>query len=337
VVSNSPAEAAGIKRGNVFNRVDGITLTLDNYLSLLFGRDSYSLGFAEVIEDEVIPTDREVSLIASEFQENPIFLDSVYNLSGRKIGYFVYNQFISDFDQELHDLFAVFKSQGINDLIIDLRYNPGGKISTAKLLASLIAPADQVNNGSVFSSYVWNDILEQYWLDEQGPESPNLVVKFTPTANNLNFDKVYFLVTRNSASASETLINSLIPYMDVTLIGETTSGKYTGSITLHNEERSFNWAIQPIVLKTVNADGNTEFKDGFAPDYLVEDDLFAPLGSIEEDMLAQALSLITGIPQDQLARKAFPAILKSSRALLSGGKVPVKERQFMYIDTELPQ
>jgi hypothetical protein len=196
----------------------------------------------------------------------------------------------------------------------------------------MIAPDDQVNSGAVFSRYVWNDILEQYWLDEQGADSPNLVVNFTPTANNLDLSRVYFLVTRNSASASETLINSLIPYMEVTLIGETTSGKYTGSLTLHDEERSFDWAIQPIVLKTVNSLGNTEFREGFAPDYLVEDDLFSPLGSVGEDMLAQALALITGLPPDQLARKAFPAILKKSRILTSGGRVPIEDKQVMYID-----
>ena len=332
VVRDSPADAAGIRRGDVFNRVDGVALSPDNYLSLLFGKESYTLGFAEIAGDEVVSTDREVDLVAATFQEHPVFLDTVYELAARKVGYFVYTQFISDFDQDLHDLFSEFKSRGITDLVIDLRYNPGGKISTARLLANLIAPADQVNSGAVFSKYEWNDILEQYWIDQQGVDSPNLVVKFTPTAGNLDLGRVYFLVTRNSASASETLINGLIPYMEVVLIGETTSGKYTGSLTLHDPDRSFNWAMQPIVLKTVNADGNTEFRDGFAPDYLVKDDLFAPLGSVEEDMLAQALSLITGIPPDQLARKASPAILARSRVLISGGRVPIEERQWMYID-----
>ena len=120
--------------------------------------------------------------------------------------------------------------------------------------------------------------------------------------------------------------------MDVVLIGETTSGKYTGSITLHDEERSFNWAIQPIVLKTANVEGNTEFKDGFAPDYLVKDDLFTPLGNLEENMLAEAVSRITGIPVDQLARKALPEIVLTATPLISGGMIPIERRKILYID-----
>jgi C-terminal processing protease CtpA/Prc len=332
VVKDTPADLAGLERGVVFNTVNGIQLTVDNYLSLLFGKDAYTLGLAEIVDGVVTATGEEVSLVATQFQEDPVFLDTVYHLSGKNIGYFVYNQFIADFDQELHDLFADFKSQNVTDLIIDLRYNPGGAISTARLLASLAAPADPVNNEAVFAKYIWNDILEQYWLDEQGADSRNLMIKLLPTANNLNLDKIYFLVTNSSASASETLINGLMPYMDVVLIGETTSGKYTGSLTLHDEAKSFNWAIQPIVVKTANADGNTEFRDGFAPDYLVKDDLFSPLGSVEEGMLAEALGLITGIPVDQLARKAYPEILEGSIPLLSGGRVPISQRQVLWID-----
>jgi carboxyl-terminal processing protease len=332
VVRNTPADLAGLKRGMVFDSVDGIQLTLDNYLSLLFDKDSYTLGMAEMVDGEVVPTGEEVSLTATQFQEDPVFLDTVFQQSGRNIGYFVYNQFITDFDQELNDLFADFKSRNVTDLIVDLRYNPGGAISTARLLASLIAPSGPVNGEAVFSRYIWNDVLEQYWLDQEGADSHNLMIRFLPSANNLNLEKVYFLVTNNSASASETLINGLLPYMDVVLIGETTSGKYTGSITFHDPERSFNWAIQPIVLKTANADGNTEFRDGFAPDYGVEDDLFSPLGSLEEGMLAEAVGLITGAPPDQMARKAAPEILENATPLISGGKKPAEENQTQWID-----
>lgn len=332
VVKNSPADVAGLDRGDVFYAVDGIRLTINNYLGLLFEKDSYSLGMADIVEGEIISNNEEVNLLAAEFQENPVYLDTVYNLSGRNIGYFVYTQFIQNFNQNLEDLFASFKSQNVSDLVIDLRYNPGGSISTARLLASLIAPADAVSSESVFARYIWNDNIEQYWLDEEGSESHNLMIKFLNTGNNMDLDKVYFLVTNNSASASETLINGLLPYMDVVLIGETTSGKYTGSITLHDEKRSFNWAIQPIVLKTANANGETEFRDGFAPDYLIMDDLFSPLGSYGEGMLAEALELITGIPSDQLARKAHPEFLKNASPLISGGRMPVEDRQELWID-----
>ena len=114
--------------------------------------------------------------------------------------------------------------------------------------------------------------------------------------------RLYVLSTKKTASASELLINGLRPYYDVVVIGETTNGKYTGSITLHDADKSYNWAIQPIVLKTANVNYETDFRDGFIPDYLVIDDLFTPLGDIQESMFSAAVSLITGIPVDDLAR-----------------------------------
>ena len=332
VVKNSPAEYAGLERGDVFSHVDGQRLTVNNYRDLLFEKDAYTLGMADLVDGEVMPNEEKAGLVATEIQENPVLMDTVYNISGRNIGYFVYTQFIFDFNDELEQLFGEFKSSNVTDLIVDLRYNPGGSISTARLLASLIAPSEPVNSESVFARYIWNDIVEQYWLDKEGEESDNLMIRFLSSANNLDLDKVYFLVTGNSASASETLINGLLPYMDVVLIGETTSGKYTGSITLHDEKKSFNWAIQPIVLKAANANGDTEFRDGFAPDYFVADDLLSQLGSFEEEMLSEALELITGISGDQLARKKPSEFPERVETLISGGRIPIEEEQELWID-----
>ena len=107
--------------------------------------------------------------------------------------------------------------------------------------------------------------------------------------------------------------------MDVTLIGDTTHGKYTASITMHDEERSFGWAIQPIVLKTANINNETDYKDGMFPDYLVGDGYFSQLGDIEEKRLAQAISLITGIPTGPAARKSDYEQLRQSIPMISAG------------------
>jgi hypothetical protein len=120
--------------------------------------------------------------------------------------------------------------------------------------------------------------------------------------------------------------------MNVVLIGETTSGKYTGSITLHDAKRSYDWAIQPIVLKSANANGDTEFRDGFAPDYLVKDDLMTPLGDVNEGMLAEALRLISGLPADQMARKRTYGYPEGAEYLTSGGRIPVEKEQQLWID-----
>jgi C-terminal processing protease CtpA/Prc len=319
VMKDSPAEGKGIERGDVFNRINGVMLDTLNYYHLLFSNEGYSIGFADLIDGEVVSNDTETFITPVVMQEDPILLDTTYFLEGKKIGYLVYNRFLSSFDQDLNSVFSKFKTEGVSDLVLDLRYNPGGSVSTATLLASLIAPSDFVTNEEVFVRYIWNDVLDQYWRDEEGDESDNLIIRFVNAAQNINIDQLYVIVSGSSASASELVINGLDPFMDVVLIGETTHGKYTASITLHDEEKAYNWAIQPIVLKTANTNGVSDYKDGIAPDYLVEDDYFSPLGSLEEARLAQAISLITGIPVDPAARLKLENVLPPSVPILSGG------------------
>lgn len=332
VIKDSPARQAGIKRGDVFNRINGILLDTLNYRLLLFTNDPYTIGFADIIDKKVISNENEIFLAPVVMQEDPILLDTVYALEGSKIAYLVYNRFTSSLSTDLNDVFSYFKAEGVNELILDLRYNPGGSVSTATLLASLIAPSDIVANEEVFIKYIWNDILNKYWIDEEGAESDNLIIKFLNTDRNINLNRLYVLTSDNSASASELVINGLRPYMEVIMVGDTTHGKYTASLTLHNEEESFNWAIQPIVLKTANVNNETDYKDGLFPDYLSEDDYLAPLGSLEEDRLSVAISLITGIPIGLPARISATDILPRSVPILSGGIKDRRDEMVMEID-----
>jgi C-terminal processing protease CtpA/Prc len=319
VIKDSPAKSKGIERGDVFNRINGVLLDTLNYYHLLFSNEGYAIGFADLIDGEVVSNDREVFITPIVMQEDPILLDTTYYVEGKKIGYLVYNRFLSSFEQDLNTVFAQFKMNGVSDLVLDLRYNPGGSVGNATLLASLIAPSNIVSNEEVFVKYIWNDIINQYWRDKEGDESENLIIRFEDAAQNININRIYVIVSGSSASASEMIINGLKPYMEVVLIGETTHGKYTASITLHDEEKSFNWAIQPIVLKTANSNGETDYKDGLIPDYLVEDDYFAALGSLDEARLAYAISLITGIPIDPVARRGINEIILQSIPMISGG------------------
>jgi len=319
VIKDSPAKAAGIIRGDVFNRINGVLLDTLNYRELLFNNESYQIGFADLIDDEVVSNDMEIFITPVVMQEDPILLDTVYLLEGRNIGYLVYNRFISSLNSELNTVFSRLKSEGVNELVLDLRYNPGGSVGTATLLASLIAPQEFTSNEEIFVKYIWNDIMDEYWREEEGDESANLVIRFMDAAQNINLDRLYVIVSGSSASASELIINGLNPYMNVTLIGDTTHGKYTASITLHDEEKSFNWAIQPIVLKTANINNETDYKDGMFPDHLVADGYFSQLGDIEEKRLAQAISLITGIPIGPVARRSDYEQLRLSIPMISAG------------------
>ncbi len=333
VTKNSPAEAADIRRGDLFYKVDGIVLNTGNFKKLLFDRNNYRLTFGDYKDGEIVDTGREITLTAIKMQENPVLLSKVLETGGHKIGYLAYTMFIPDFIDTLKAAFTAFQSSGITDLVLDLRYNPGGTITNARDLSSMIAPRQIVSNNQTLAKFIWNDRLMDYFLEREGEDSENLVLKFEPQEVNLDLDRLFILVSSNTASSSELIINGLKPYMGIILIGpDHTSGKYTGSITLSEPEKH-NWAIQPIVLKSANVNGNTDYRVGFMPDYIENDNLHYPLGDPEEDMLAKALELITGTVARKAAagEKEFHGI-----PVLSGGRHPNSEMQRMLWNLTLP-
>jgi C-terminal processing protease CtpA/Prc len=330
VIADSPAARAGIKRGDLFYKINGIPLNTGNYASLLFGQTAYSLGFGRIDGEEIIDNNSSISLIAEEVQEYPVHYANTYQVEGHTVGYLMYNQFLSEFEDHLDSVFQTFNNEQITDLVLDLRYNPGGAASTAAYLASLVVPASAISSDQVFNTYLYNDLLTRYFLEEEGPESPRLIRKFADVPYNLDLQRIYILVSSSTASASELVINGLRPYMDVILIGpESTSGKYTGSITIEDREADHGWALQPIISKVANALGATDYGEGFPPDFIVVDDLTAPLGSLEEDMLAQAVALITGMQG--------PARISTStvhESIVSAGMHPVQQRQRLWLDED---
>ena len=318
VQKDSDAESKGVKRGMVFSNINGTRLTRDNYRDLLFNdtNSSYTIRFSEISYNQnnqcanIIPGQEDLTLIKSRIVKNPIHISKIIENEGQKIGYLMYNQFLGvvesegkDYNSELNDTFSNFLSNGINDLVIDLRYNPGGRISTSINLASMIT--GQFNN-QVFAKERWNSKLMNYW-DENSPES--LLNRFTNKLGNnqsifsLNLDRVFILTSARTASASELLINGLDPYIDVIHIGDFTVGKNQGSITVYdyiNDSRDKNpnhmYAMQPIVLKIGNVAGYTDFPDGLEPDIFIKESLLNPgiLGDIEEPLLKIAIDQISG-------------------------------------------
>ena len=318
VQKDSDAESKGVKRGMVFSNINGTRLTRENYRELLFNNNSssYTIRFSEISYNQnnqcanIIPGEEDLTLIKSRIVKNPIHISKIIENGGQKIGYLMYNQFLGvvesegkDYNSELNDAFANFLSNGINDLVIDLRYNPGGRISTSINLASMIT--GQFNN-QVFAKERWNSKLMNYW-DENSPES--LLNRFTNKLGNnqsifsLNLDRVFVLTSARTASASELLINGLDPYIDVIHIGDFTVGKNQGSITVYdyiNDSRDKNpnhmYAMQPIVLKIGNVAGYTDFPDGLEPDIFIKESLLNPgiLGDIEEPLLKIAIDQISG-------------------------------------------
>ncbi len=310
VQRNSPAEKAGIKRGDVFSKINGAPLTTANYVGLLYGTvDTKTYGLLKIVNNAFVESTDTKTATAVVLQADPVYMDSVYTIGGKKIGYLMYNQFVSSpsgstsglYDQKLENIFAKFKQRGVNELVLDFRYNPGGSLNTCVNLSSLIAKNAA---GQAFATLRYNPAVTDAYIKQYGANFNTY--NFTTKANNIgaNLNRVFVLTTGGTASASEMVINGLRPSVTVTTIGTTTSGKNVGSQTVSDNTKRIKWGIQPIMFKIFNSAGQSDYTAGFVPATSVPE--FAnvewlPLGTVSEPLLNEALFQITG---SRLARRA---------------------------------
>lgn len=294
VLPGSPAEKAGLKRGNWFRSLletetAGISFEMVQYD---FKQNALSFKQTVTVLPELIP---EHTLAVS--------LDTIYTLSNKKTGYLVYNQFmdgtgllLNPFREELNRIFFNFKQAGINSFIIDLRYNPGGYVSICQYLCALLLPDQYLGQTSGFHEF--NDKLaeEQYLKTGSKEEVIKFPEKEVISGNNITLDKIYVLISDNTASASESLINTLEPFIEVVTIGTTTCGKGVGSWTI--QDNKYRWQIQPITFRYYNKDHKTVPNTGLVPDIIANDKeqaIYYELGDTREYLLNIALTQITGI------------------------------------------
>jgi C-terminal processing protease CtpA/Prc len=308
VKPNSPASNAGLRRGDLFLTINGTQLTINNYQTLL---NSISSAHTLGIYDGNI---RTVSLSVTKYEENPILLDTIYEISDKKIGYLIYNFFAQDngnnslsYVKELNQVFGNFKENGINELILDLRYNSGGSITTSVALSSMIANR---TTSDLFVLEEYNSLVDSYYRRVNGENYnktffQNQLVKYDTNGNVVEsvpinklttLNQIYVLTSDRTASASELVINGLIPYISIVIVGDTTYGKNVGSITIYEDDpvkqKTNTWGMQPIVVKLANANKASDYGKGFAPDVKVSEyDAFPllPLGDTNETMLQAAL------------------------------------------------
>ncbi|WP_025007096.1 S41 family peptidase [Marinilabilia salmonicolor] len=293
---DTPAEEAGLKRGDIIIKIDGQLINDENYSDLL-ARTSFEITLGEIVGGNTSDLEPTIPIQAMEINLNPIVKTNIIDTLGHKIGYLAYTSFVFDYNDDLEAVIQEFKQAGVTDMVLDLRYNGGGSVATAELLGSMLVPTG--NAGNVFIETVYNTVVTNSL--NQDPDLPDdfFLRKFTEHESNLNLDKLYVFTTESTASASEMIIYGLEPYMDVVQIGTQTHGKYYGSITLYDEEEKHDWAIQPIVLRSINAEDNIDYTQGLIPEVVLNDYFYnypGDLGDPEELFMAKVISVITGEP-----------------------------------------
>ncbi|MES2645948.1 MAG: S41 family peptidase [Bacteroidota bacterium] len=280
VEPNSPAGIKGIHRGWKIIKINSSTnITVANANFII--KNIYESTAATITFEKPDGTKEVITLAADHYTEKPVYLDSVYTVGSKKIGYLVFNSFLGDEDKvksEFQRVFNKFSQAGINDIVIDLRYNGGGYVSLQEDLANYLV--NNAGDGGIMMTQMYNDVNKQY----------NKITRFKKTGT-LNLSRIYFIVGSGTASASELLINNLKPYMDVRLVGAShTHGKPVGyfPIPVGNE-----WYIFPVSFRSVNKNGDGNYFDGISVSNEVPDGLDKDWGDVTESNLASVIRNIT--------------------------------------------
>lgn len=301
ILPNSDASSKNIQRGDIIYAINGVSLTVDNFRQLQ-ANDTFTLNFADFINGVLTPNGNSVSLTKTPYAENPVLIRNTHQVGTKKVGYLMYNGFFANFKEELNNAFAYFQAESITHLVLDLRYNSGGSVQVATELGSMITGQF---NGQVFGKQQWNSKRQEFF---NSVDSESLINRFTNTLstgsaiNSLGLIQVFILTSPATASASELVINSLKPYINVVQIGTSTVGKNVGSVTLYdspnfrkqNVNPNHRYAMQPIVLKIVNASGLGEFQNGLLPNVPFAENItnLGVLGENTEPLLSLALNYI---------------------------------------------
>jgi len=308
VYPNSPAGLAGLKRGYKITKLNGRTgldasndSDLQFVVNTVFGTKSFTMTVTKPDGSSA-----DFSLAVATYTTNPVLTYKVFTIGAKKVGYVVFNTFTAptNASPQLLKAFKAFTDAGVTELVVDLRYNGGGYVSTAEYLDNLIVPT--AKNGSKMYTYYYNDKLQ---ADNHPLLSAVYNIKkgdFLPANNTVNFAKngtldisrVFFIVTGSTASASELTINNLRPQMDVKLIGRISYGKPVGFFALDINK----YQLYVPQFETRNSANQGGYYSGMEPGstdypgYKDNDDVTKDFGDSTEVLLRHALNFIkTGV------------------------------------------
>lgn len=368
VYKNSPAAKAGLKRGDLIYKINGEQLTTDNFRDL-FNSSSVTISLAKTQPNPngqgvvIVPTGKDITLNAIEMYEDPVLLDSIYEVNGKKVGYLAYASFDLTSIPSLINISKKFKAQGVKELILDFRYNGGGYVITENAMASMYAPQSAVDAKEIFEIEKYNKLLTKEFEKEGNSTKTPFTTEYkfkdgngnpinlSTKDANIGINKIYGLITQNTASASEALLGGLMPFLDVEIIGKPSHGKYcTGWMLAAKDaykkvpEPISNWGMYVMVSIYQNSKGETPcMPDGLQPNFVVDDEPLLPeqLGDVNELMLKAALQRAGKVYEDNgvKSRSGFTNMLHQidaphkanfGKRILLPEQIPsVNEEEFM--------
>jgi carboxyl-terminal processing protease len=295
----TPGFAAGLDRGTEILAIGTTSANLQTVSSL------FAAGGSSAVSNALGPNDAGVtrvlqfrprggavterSVTKSAFSLDPVsdrYGALILNNGASRVGYLNLRTFIiEDAQRQMREAFGEFRSQGVSQIVIDLRYNGGGLVSGANVLGDLLLEG---RTGQVWSRNVWRP----------EKESQNRTRNVASEPNAINPARLAFITTGASASASELVINSLLPYAgsNIALIGTNTFGKPVGQSAFDFTQCDLR--VRPVTFQTVNALGQGEYFNGLAgvmPNTCrANDDISLALGDPNEASLRIALDFLAG-------------------------------------------
>ncbi|MEA5445866.1 S41 family peptidase [Gammaproteobacteria bacterium AB-CW1] len=298
VFADAPADQADVRRGDRVLQINGRSV------QELFNTGQLGSAMGPEEEGVLVELDMEradgeeqysVSLEKVEFVVDPVVRLNFFDLSDdRRVAYFHFRNFIVPAADRFDDVFAELSEEAVDELIIDMRYNGGGRIAVAEQLASQIA-GDAVQD-EIFVQLVHNEARTDQ----------NRIRRFGEEIGALGLDRLLVIATERTASASELVVNGLRPFIDVEIIGSRTFGKPVGSYGFE----ICDLIMFPTAFATLNALDEGDYFDGLPATCEAADDLALPLGDEEESSLAEALHFLeTGqcdAEAGRLAREVQP-------------------------------
>lgn len=295
---DAPALTAGIDRGTRILAIGTNSGNLRSISSIVAAEGTAGItsamgpndpGVSRTLRISDAAGTREVTVAKAKFDLDPIsnrYGAKVISEGGRNYGYLNLRSFIESADPQLRTAFADFRAQGVTDVIIDFRYNGGGLVSTAELMGDLLGRGR--TSSELFS--------QTNFRPSKSAESTRHF--FSAKPESIAPTRIAFIGTGSTASASELVINSMLPYMgtNMTLVGSNTYGKPVGQIGL--DRAACDDRLRVVAFATANADGQADYYSGLAPrisnSCAAADDLSLPLGDAREPSVRAAIDFLAG-------------------------------------------